>query len=386
MYKNRSFWEAVGSISAMIIGSGIFALPYAVNVSGIFWGVVSAGLAFFAILSIHLAYGEIVANTDEHHRFPGYASIYLGKFFGRLSMFVQILGFNTVLLIEAVLGGIFLTVLFGNAGGIFAERIFWTCIFFWVAALILFFGNRSRIGMINFVLAVVFTLITSYISFLAISAGKIANLNLSGTDYFFSFGIFMFAATGLAAVADAEDKFSIPNPHWLKKAVILGTLLPLLLYILFTFGVLLVAGANVTQDAISGLMTSLGSGIVKLGAIVGFLAVFNCFLSLGYDLKKIYELDMKTNPLIARFLVLLVPILLFVSAKSDFVHLMSLVGGFFISFEGLLVLQMLKNIRKAKSSAISEYITFLSFSPIYRYFLIFLFSLSIAYQVVYQVW
>ena len=46
MFLNVQFLEAVGLIFGMIIGSGIFVLPYAVSVSGIVWGLITAFLAF----------------------------------------------------------------------------------------------------------------------------------------------------------------------------------------------------------------------------------------------------------------------------------------------------------------------------------------------------
>lgn len=114
IFKLSPFWESVGVIGGMIIGSGMFALPYAVSVSG-FWGaIIGAALAFFAALSIHLVYGEVVVNTREKHRLPGYAKLYLGTLVGNLSKLASILGFNAVLLIYGALGGFFLSLIFGG--------------------------------------------------------------------------------------------------------------------------------------------------------------------------------------------------------------------------------------------------------------------------------
>ena len=113
-FQISPFLEAIGITGSVIIGSGIFILPYAVGVSG-FWAALGMGaLAFFLVLSIHLAYGEIVTNTEARHRLPGYAELYLGKFAGALSKTSELLLFNAVLLTYGILGGQFLFVVFGG--------------------------------------------------------------------------------------------------------------------------------------------------------------------------------------------------------------------------------------------------------------------------------
>src|SRR3989344_8556474 len=91
------FWEGVGIIIGMIIGSGMFALPYAVVVSGLWWALISALVAFVAVLAIHLAYGEVVSNSTEAHRLPGFVRKYFGPFAGNVSSVAQIISFNTTL-------------------------------------------------------------------------------------------------------------------------------------------------------------------------------------------------------------------------------------------------------------------------------------------------
>ena len=201
MFLNVQFLEAVGLIFGMIIGSGIFVLPYAVSVSGIVWGLITAFLAFLGILGVHLAYGEIVLNSDGLHRLPGYAKKYLGKFFGVFATLSQILGFNTVLLIFGGLGGIFLNILFGG------NPFIWSLAFFGVASLLLLFENIEGIGFIDFILTMPLIAIIIFISFLSYNGGSFQNINLFGTDRFFSFGVFVFALAGLAAIADARDIF-----------------------------------------------------------------------------------------------------------------------------------------------------------------------------------
>ena len=86
-----SFWKSIGIISGMIIGSGIFSFPYAIRISGLWWGSISALIAFFSILAIHLAYGELVASFPEKHRLPGYVRAFFGAKWGWLEFVLQII-------------------------------------------------------------------------------------------------------------------------------------------------------------------------------------------------------------------------------------------------------------------------------------------------------
>jgi len=370
------FWEAVGIISGMIIGSGMFVLPYAVSVSG-FWGALIGGtLAFFAVLSVHLAYGEIVVNSPESHRLPGYTTLYLGKLIGNFEKFVQILGFNIALLVYGTLGGLFLSIIFGGSVYI------WALVFFGVGGVLLFLGNIEKIGFVNFLLAIPLVGAILWISFLSIGKGEVANISLSGEDPFFAFGIFVFSLTGLSVIADAYGLFKgKEGAKKLRSSIMFGTSMPMVLYIIFIIAILMVSGVNVSRDAVTGLSDFLGSNIVVLGAVIAVLAMFTSFLALGFDLKKIYELDVGVHPFLSWVLIALLPILLFVSGANNFIKLIAIMGGIFIAFDGIFVVLILRKMRALGYTTTH----FLHFGKVHQIALILIFIASIAYSFIYQV-
>lgn len=372
------FWEALGVFGGMIIGSGMFALPYAVSISGLWASLIAASFALFAVLSIHLAYGEIVVNTEERHRLPGYVKTYLGKFAGNLNKVGQIIFFNATLLIYAVLGGVFLSTIFGN------PAFWWTLIFLAASAIILFFENIEGIGFLNFVLTIPMVLAILFISFLAFGSGGIANVSLYGSDPFFAFGVFVFALTGLSVIPDAYDIFRFRNVEFkqpLKKVITLGTLVPLILYIIFIAAVLTAVNGAISGDAISSLEGVLGRPAVLLGAVVGFLAVFTSFLVLAYDLRQIYRLDVGISKMLALVLSVAVPFALFLLGLTDFVKIISIVGGIFIALDGFFVIFILRKIRQSGASQIK----FLPFGAAHQALLILIFAASIVYELIYQI-
>ncbi|MDO8523264.1 MAG: hypothetical protein Q7S12_03225 [bacterium] len=379
MFFSAQFLEATGLILGMIIGSGIFVLPYAINVSGMVWGLITAFLAFFGILGVHLAYGEIVINSDGLHRLPGYVKKYLGKFFGSLATLSQVLGFNTALLIFGGVGGIFLGILLGGSPFI------WSLVFFVAASLLLLFESIEGIGFIDFVLTIPLIAIIIFISLLSYGSGSFQNINLFGTDRFFSFGIFVFALAGLAAIADARDIFrkkdGSETGRLLKLAIIFGTVVSFVFYLIFSFGVLMASDGEVSKDSMTGLIGILGPNIVKIGALLGFLSIFRSYLALGYNLNAIYKLDLRLTPVAAWVTSLSIPVILFLAGAKDFLRLISIMGGTFVAFDGIMVVYILRRMRVM--GLVKNRL--LSFGKIQQYFLITIFSLGILYELIYQI-
>lgn len=373
------FWRSTGLISGLIIGAGIFALPYSVNVSGVLWSLVNLALAFFAVISIHLAYGEVVTNTQTLHRLPGYIKVYLGKFTGNLGKLSAVFGFNAVILVYAILGGIFLSNIFGGS------QFWWSLAFLVSGSIVLFLSRAKEIGLLNLILTIPLVLAALYIAFLSAKSGSLGNLSFLGSDPFFSFGVFIFALSGMSAIADSREIFlsqdNIETAKGLRSSVIFGTIFPVILYIIFIIGVLMASGNITTEDALSGLTGILGNKILIVGAFMGLLAVFTSYLTISYDLKRVYELDLTEGKNISWALTGILPIFLFLLIPKDFIKLISIVGGLLIAFDGILVIFVLRKMRHTGQSMIQ----FLNFGKLYQIALLTIFILSIIYEFVYQI-
>lgn len=378
MFFKSPFWRSVGIVSGLI-GAGIFALPYSVNVSGAFWSVFNLILAFFAVMSIHLVYGEIVLNTKNPHRFPGYAKIYLGKFAGRLAKITSLLGLNAIILVYAILSGIFISNIFGGS------QFLWSLAFLILSSSILFGSRAKDIGSLNMVLMVPLLGTILYIAFFSAQVGSLNNISFLGSDPFFSFGVFIFALSGMSAIADSREVFlnqeNIKAAKGLRSSTILGTMLPLALYVVFIIGVLMASGNTTTEDALSGLSGILGSKILIFGALMGFLAILRAALTLSYDLQEIYELDFVEQKRLSWAFASVPPIFLFLIIPKDFIKIISIVGGILIAFDGVLAIFILRKMRRMGQSTIQ----FLNFGKFHQVTLFVIFALSIIYEFVYQI-
>ncbi|MEK9175704.1 MAG: aromatic amino acid transport family protein [Patescibacteria group bacterium] len=372
------FWEAVGLISGMIIGSGMFAIPYAVTMSGFWRGVFGAIVAFFAVLAIHLAYGEVVTNDSEAHRLPGFVRKHFGSFAGEISGFSQILSFNIVLIVYGILGGKFLSTFIG-----YGSSEFWAILFFILCGLIFLLISIRSLGFISLMLTTPLIAATLYISYLAIRVGNLENIIfINGTNSFFAFSVFVFALSGLSVIADAKNiwKGSVSIFSQLRKAIIVSTTIPAILYVVFTAGVLSASGIATTPDSLTGLIPYLGNFVVRIGSLIGFLAVITSYLGLGYDLRKIYELDRGIHSFVAWGLVAIVPLGFFIAGLTSFIKLMSLVGGFFVVVDGIFVIFVLRKMRNKPG-----HIKFLPFNSIIQFALVILFVASATLEVLYQI-
>ena len=88
-------------------------------------------------------------------------------------------------------------------------------------------------------------------------------------------------------------KEELKNPKRLKKAIIIGTLIPIFLYLLFAFAVIAALGINTTEIATIGLGKFFGEIMVIFGNLFAVFAMTTGFFALGLGLKQMYNYDYK---------------------------------------------------------------------------------------------
>jgi len=321
----------------VIVGAGMFALPYAVSRAGLFWGSVHLVATFLILTCIHLLYGTVITATPGKHRLPGYAKIHVGAWAGRLALLSALGGFYGALLVYGILGGSFLAVTLGLFFPYTPAE--YTLLFFAVGAGILLF-DLQRIGTVNFVLTAALITFVGYLAFIAFPHVRLPALPAADTvaARFLPYGVFLFAFAGASAVPDVADIFRRQNSKLFRRVLIISTVIPLLIYVVFLVTILGVSGAATSPEAIFGLVETLGSKAVLIGSIVGFLAVFTSFLALGLDLKNLFRYDIGWHTGAAWLAVVSVPVGLFLLGVDDFVRVIGFVGAGAIGIDGIVIL------------------------------------------------
>ncbi|MDD5222035.1 MAG: aromatic amino acid transport family protein, partial [Patescibacteria group bacterium] len=170
---------------------------------------------------------------------------------------------------------------------------------------------------------------------------------------------------GASAVPELKEILD-KNKKGIKKAIILGTVLPIIFYFVFSLGIVGASGAKTSPEGIMGMKGIFSQTIVDLAAILGILCVATSYLVMGITLKKIFIYDLKITKAVSLLLVCLIPIALFLLGMQNFIWILSFLGLWLGAGEGILLLTMHRR-AKAAGDRKPEYSLNL---PTYVYYLI----------------
>ena len=329
-------------MASLIIGAGMFALPYLFSTAGILTGVFYLIAAAFVFTIVHLRYGEVIEKTPGKHRFAGYARLYLGQRGFWLGAIVAGLGLTLVLTAYLALGPVFLRLLVPALGDSLNLYLFWGI----GAMAILFSLNRLK----NFeFLAVVGMLAIILVLF---GFGLAKGGDLSGLPafnpalIFLPYGAVLFALYGRPAISSLKDYFEENkfNSGSLRKAIILGTAVPAAFYLLLVLGVVWLSPSGVSPNSLTGLLLA-PDWIVILVGILGMFAIWTSYFLLGLEVKNIFRYDFKLPPFIATLVAVVAPLALYLLGLRNFIGLVTVIGGVFLALESIMVILMHHKLR-----------------------------------------
>ncbi|MBI2670010.1 MAG: hypothetical protein HYX20_02625 [Candidatus Yanofskybacteria bacterium] len=341
--KPNKFWYAVATLVGSTIGVGIYGIPFAFQKAGFGIGFLFLiGIGSLFLLSNFL-YGEVILRTHERHQLVGYTNKYLGVWARKINLFTFMVGAYGALIGIIIISGGFLANVFS-----FSLRLSpasWSTIFILIVSVFIFRGLRT-ISKTDFLMMFLFTSIILFIGLLGVRSVNLNNYTLAVKNFWFlPFGIVMFAMsskTGVPLVREvltgSEDKF--------RKALIFGTVMPALLYLVFTFVVVGISGDATSPDAISGLSGFLGTKIIFIGSLFGFLTSFSIFINLGTALKESFQEDFYFSRRWAWLLTMIPPYVLFISGIRNFIDIIGLVGGVAVSIEMIILIFLYAKARK----------------------------------------
>jgi tyrosine-specific transport protein len=267
----------------------------------------------------------------------GYAKIYFGKWGEKITTITSVLAREGALLAYIIVSGHFLRALFGGSA------FFWSIAFFVFGALMILFGLRT---VAQAELFMVFFLLLTMVIIFVFSVPQINFDNLKTIDFsnlFLPYGVVLFALGGTVAIPEMSE---ILKGRKLKKAIILGTLVPVLLFVVFTFVVLGVTGTRTTEEALVGLQMVLGIRVMFIGLVFGVLALLTSFLTLGLNVKKILWYDLKIPKHLAWFLSCGIPFFIYLVGVRDFIKVIALIGAVFGGINGIIIALMYLKLKK----------------------------------------
>lgn len=330
----RAFFLLIGTI----VGAGVFALPYVFSKSGAlpsFFGLLFLGLV---LMVLNLFYSKIVLKTPGDHQLPGYVNKYLGPNWMKFSLLSMMFALNGALLAYLILGGEFLALSVGQTSS--QAYSFW----FYLVGVVLFWQRFSRLTKIGAFLTALLVGLMIFVSFKLIPFVVPSNLVLLGNKPLFFWGAALFSLVGFSVIPEVEEVLR-SRRKLLTPAVVAGSLVPIFLYLVFAFSIWGASGFVVTVDALSGL-TVFSPGLVRVGAIIGLLALITSFLSLVNVAKEIYFRDLKLSERWAKLLAIAPGVLGIFFSTSSFINIVSFTGTISLAISGTMISLMFAKANK----------------------------------------
>jgi len=373
----KKYVYPIAVISGSIVGVGFFSLPYIALKSGVWLMLFYFFVLTGVVLTIHLIFAQISLKTPDFKRFPGFVKYYFGKYAQAFSLFSTILGYYGVLLIYLIVGSEFLANIFQPYFG--GSNNFYALVYFLFVSCVIWLGIRvvSKIELLVLsilFLSVIFIFTKGFLQsellnvFILNHGFSSWNFNLkSVSNLFLPYGAILFSLWGVGLIPEAEEMES-KNKRFLKKIVLVATLIPAIFYAFFTFLILSITGSQTTEFALTGLKDFLGKNLSLVVFFIGMSSTITACIAQGLTLKKVFAYDLKIKNWQAFIMTCSVPMILYLLGLKSFIGLISFIGGVLLGIDGIFILLMYKKIGGRK---------------IIVYPLSFIFLLGIIYQIFY---
>ncbi len=337
MNWNWRLFAAVSTLTGTIVGAGFLGIPYVVAKSGFVIGLIQIVLIGAVMLIINLYLGEIALRTKKMHHLPGLAKLYLGEKGYGIMFFSMLFGIYSALIAYLIGEGQSLSYLFtgGLDYAIYFAIGFWIILSFFVYRGIRALKKGESVG-VFFVFAVLVLILVLFV-------GKIKFGELSGYNWSYAFlpvGVIMFALLGFSAIPEILRELR-RNEKLVRKAIVIGSVLPIIIYILFTLVVVGFSGTATPEIATFALG--------KVFVLLGVFTMFTAFFALGMAMRDIYKFDLHYNNYHSWLLACLVPLILYLIVYFfdlvSFTQVLSIGGIVSGGLSGVLILLMVGKAR-----------------------------------------
>lgn len=362
---NKKFWAGTFTLTGTVIGAGILGLPYVFAKSGFLIGLMWIIILVSVMVFTKLCLGEVCLRTRKKHQLPGYAERYLGKWGKRFMFFALMFGIYSALLAYLIGEGESLSQLFTGS----LNYSIYFAIGFWILmTLLLSQGIKELKRVETYGVLIIIGLVLGMVVYFAPSV-EVSNLtSVNYSHMFLPFGIVLFALLGFTSIPEVRVEMDKQEKK-MKKAIILGSLIPAILYVLFCLIFVGVLGSNIPEVA----TLSLG----KIVTILGIFTMLTSYFVLSFSLKDSFTYDLNVKHMYSGFFVSFLPLILYLLVYffklADFVSILGLAGVVAGGSTGVLSLLMLRKAKK-KGDRNPEYEIPLNWFVILLLILIFVFG------------
>ncbi len=334
--------ESISTLIGFTIGAGILGIPFVIAKAGFLTGMLNILFLGILVLILNLYLGEVTLRTKGIHQLTGYAKIYLGKIGGLLMTASFIIFTYGALVAYIIKTGEFLYALLSPTLG--GTTIIYSLIFFLFSFIIIYEGikiiEKSEVSMVLLIFIIIILLTIFAIP--NINTNNLTTFNIN--NFFIPYGIVFFAFLAIPAIPSMNEELK-NNKKDLKKAIIIGSLIPIFIYILFTMIVVGITGINTTDGAILGLANALGNKALVLGSILGILTMATSFIAVAFALTEMYHFDYKIKRKLSSVLACFIPLIIALiiinsNIKNAFFIVLDITGSIGGSLTGILIIMI----------------------------------------------
>ena len=283
--------------------------------------------------------GEIVLRTKQQHQLTGYAEKYLGPWGKRLMMFSMVFGTYGALTAYLIGEGESLRAIFR-----WGNPLWYSILFFVIAFLIIYKGIKAA-GKAELILIGVLLLIVVLIGIFSYQNIHLSNLaSLNWAKFFAPYGVILFALMGMPSVPEMQEVLE-QEKQKMKKAIIIGSIIPIILYILFAFIVVGLIGLDnfellAPNQKIATVALSIYSfpTLGVLANVIAVLSMFTSFLTLSIALIEMYEYDYIFPQSAALLLTFSVPLLITIFSLATFIPIIAITGAIAGGIQAILII------------------------------------------------
>ncbi len=321
-------------VAAATVGDGVFALPYVFYNAG--WLVCLCYLIALSTIVImaHNVYLSTLEKVGQKKRLIGLAKQYFGTPGFWVGFFAIVVGLLLTLVAYLILGMQFMHLAFPALRERYAFAIFWAFI---SAPIFLDDARVVELEMVGIILT------ASIISFIFINAfPNIVFASAPAVNWkniFIPFGAILFSLAGWTSIEpayEARKESKTKSNAWIGLAC--GTLFAAVLYAMFAAGIL-GSSSTITPDTASGL-AQWPFWKKELLAIMGLFAVATVYMPISREIKNSLENDLGWNKIASRATIVAIPPLLIFAGFNDFLVVVGVVGGLFLSTQYLLIISV----------------------------------------------
>ena len=332
--QRSAAWRATESLLGAIIGVGVFGLPFVFVRAGFFVGLAYLVVLGLVMMTIQLMLGEVVLQTPGHHRIPGLVTRYFGKKWGAVAAVVTVGSAWGALVAYVLIGGLFVHALLSPmiGGGVFLYQLGFLVVGFLVSLNGLRAVTRTETYMVWAMIVAMLVIIGRGLFGAEASAFTLVD----GWNVLLPYGVVLFALSGLTTIPELKDVLGRHKAS-LRTVIPVAMIVVVVLYALFAAAVVGVTGSETTPEAVIGLGRALGSWVLVVGSIFGFLAVATSFLFQAVIIQDLVEYDYGLSRLGAWFVALLLPTIILLGGWRDVIEVMGITGGLFGGLIGAFV-------------------------------------------------